>query len=310
MAIDDGALLDAYSTAVTSVAERVGPAVCAIAVRNRGSGSGVVLSPDGLIVTNQHVIGDARVATIRLAGGREATARVLGVDVDTDLALLRTDVSGLAAVRVGDSARLKQGQLAIAIGAPLGFEATVTAGVVSALGRTLPSRLGRPIEDVIQTDAALNPGSSGGALASSAGELIGINTAVIRGAQGMCFAIAANTVAFVIGQLLSFGAVRRGWIGVAAATVGLPRRVADAVGSAQATAVTVQSVEPDSPAAAACLRSGDILLSLDDIALTGPGVLLRRLASDSIGKTMRARLIRAGRLLELDVRPVERARAA
>ena len=146
---------------------------------------------------------------------------MLGSDVDTDLALLRTDVNDLAAVRVGDSARLRQGQLAIAIGAPLGFEATVTAGVVSALGRTLPSRSGRPIEDVIQTDAALNPGSSGGALASSAGELIGINTAVIRGAQGICFAIAANTVSFVVGQLLSFGAVRRGWLGVAAATVAL-----------------------------------------------------------------------------------------
>ena len=142
MAIDDDALLDAYSTAVTSVAERVGPAVCAIAVRGRGSGSGVVLSADGLIVTNQHVIGDAREVTIRLAGGREGSARVLGFDVDTDLALLRTDVADLAAVRVGDSARLRQGQLAIAIGAPLGFEATVTAGVVSALGRTLPSRSG------------------------------------------------------------------------------------------------------------------------------------------------------------------------
>ena len=185
----------------------------------------------------------------------------------------------------------------------------MTAGVVSALGRTLPSRSGRPIEDVIQTDAALNPGSSGGALASSAGELIGINTAVIRGAQGICFAIAANTVSFVVGQLLSFGAVRRGWLGVAAATVRLPRRVADAAGSSQATAVIIQSVEPELACGSSRPASGDILLSLDDVALTGPDALLRRLASDSIGKTMRARLIRSGRLLELDVRPVERRQA-
>ena len=239
MPVADDALLDAYSAAVISVADRVGTAVCAIIVPSRGSGSGMVLSADGLVVTNQHVVADAREVTIRLAGGREGCARVLGSDVDTDLALLRTDVNDLAAVRVGDSARLRQGQLAIAIGAPLGFEATVTAGVVSALGRTLQSRSGRPIEDVIQTDAALNPGSSGGALASSAGELIGINTAVIRGAQGICFAIAANTVSFVVGQLLSFGAVRRGWLGVAAATVALPRRVADAARSSQVTAVII-----------------------------------------------------------------------
>ena len=306
MTVQDDTLLDAYSKAVTSVAERVGPAVCAIVVHGRGSGSGVVLSADGLIVTNQHVIVDARQVTIRLAGGREGSARVLGSDVDTDLAVLRTDASDLTAVRIGDSARLRQGQLAIAIGAPLGFEATVTAGVVSALGRTLPSRSGRPIEDVIQTDAALNPGSSGGALASSAGELIGINTALIRGAQGICFAIAANTVSFVVGQLLRFGTVRRGWLGVAAATVALPRRVADAAGSTQATAVIIQSVEPGSPAENAGLRSGDILLALDGIAMTGPDALLRRLASDTIGKAMRGKLIRSGRFLELDIRPVER----
>jgi S1-C subfamily serine protease len=306
---DDGQILDAYSAAVTSVAERVGPAVCALSVRNRGSGSGVALSADGMIVTNQHVVAGARQATIRFAGAREGKARVLGSDVDTDLALLRTDVSDLSAVRIGDSGRLRPGQLAVAIGAPFGFEATVSAGVVSALGRTLSSRSGRPIEDVIQTDAALNPGSSGGALASSAGELIGITTAIIRNAQGICFAISANTVSFVVGQLLRFGAVRRGWLGVAGATVALPRRVADAAGSSQATAVVIQSVEPEAPAARAGLRSGDILLSLDGAAMTGPDALLRRLASDTIGIAMRVRLIRNGRFLELDVRPAERGRA-
>ena len=158
---------------------------------------------------------------------------MLGSDADTDLAVLRAEADGLAAARLGDSARLRQGQIAVAIGAPFGFQATVTAGVVSALGRTLASRSGRPIEDVIQTDAALNPGNSGGALASSAGEVIGVNTAVIRGAQGICFAIAANTVAFVVGQILRFGAVRRAWLGVSVGTVALPRRVADAAGSTQ-----------------------------------------------------------------------------
>ena len=306
---DDSELLDAYSRTVSAVAERVGPAVCALGVRGHGSGSGVVLSADGLIVTNQHVVAGAREATVRFAGGRASGARVLGSDIDTDLAVLRAEAADLAAVRLGDSARLRQGQVAIAIGSPLGFEATVTAGVVSALGRTLTSRSGRPIEDVIQTDAALNPGSSGGALASSAGELIGVNTAVIRGAQGICFAIAANTVAFVVGQIVRFGAVRRAWLRVAAATVALPRRVADATGSDQATAVIIQSVQPDSPAAAAGLKSGDILLALDGAAITGPDALLRRLASDAIGRPLPARLIRSGRLVDAELRPVERQTA-
>jgi S1-C subfamily serine protease len=306
--LQDGELLDAYSRTVVEVAERVGPAVCALATPG-GGGSGVVLSSDGLIVTNQHVVGAARQVTARFSGGREGSARVLGTDVDTDLAVLSTDLTGLSPVAVGDSARLRQGQIAIAIGAPLGFEATVTAGIVSALGRTLPSRSGRPIEDVIQTDAALNPGNSGGALASSAGELIGVSTAVIRGAQGICFAVASNTVSVVVGQILRFGAVRRGWLGVAAGTVALPRRVADALGSDQATAVIVQSVEAEGPAARAGLRSGDILLSLDGAAMTGPDALLRRLASDTIGRAMPARLIRSGRLVELELRPSERPQA-
>ena len=312
--MDDEALLDAYSRTIVAVAERVGPSVASLAVRGRGGGSGVVLAPDGLVVTNQHVVGDAREAVVRISDGRESAARVLGSDADTDLALLRTDLGDLPPVRLGDSARLRQGQVAVAIGAPLGFEATVTAGVVSALGRTLTGRAGRPIEDVIQTDAALNPGSSGGALANSAGELVGISTAIIRGAQGICFAIASNTAAFVTGQILRFGMVRRGWIGVAAGTVPLPRRVADALGAPQATAVMIREVQPGAPAAAAGLRSGDILLSLDGAPVTGPDALLRRLASDAIGRPLPARLIRAGRFLDLALtpaeRPAERARAA
>ena len=312
--MDDAGLLDAYSRTIVAVAERVGPSVASLAVRGRGGGSGVVVAPDGLVLTNQHVVGDAREAVVRISDGRESSARVLGSDADTDLALLRTDLGDLPPVRLGDSARLRQGQVAVAIGAPLGFEATVTAGVVSALGRTLTGRAGRPIEDVIQTDAALNPGSSGGALANSAGELVGISTAIIRGAQGICFAIASNTAAFVTGQILRFGMVRRGWIGVAAGTVALPRRVADALGAPQATAVMIREVQPGAPAAAAGLRSGDILLSLDGAPVTGPDALLRRLASDAIGRPLPARLIRAGRFLDLALtpaeRPAERARAA
>ena len=229
------------------MAERVGPAVARSPCAAAAAARAWCVAPDGLVVTNQHVVGDAREAMVRIGDGRESAARVLGSDADTDLALLRTDLGDLPPVRLGDSARLRQGQVAVAIGAPLGFEATVTAGVVSALGRTLTGRAGRPIEDVIQTDAALNPGSSGGALANSAGELVGISTAIIRGAQGICFAIASNTAAFVTGQILRFGTVRRGWIGVAAGTVPLPRRVADALGAPQATAVMIQSVAAGRP---------------------------------------------------------------
>jgi S1-C subfamily serine protease len=303
---DETPLLDAYSLTVAGVADAVGPAVCALAVAGRGGGSGVVLSPDGLIVTNHHVTGPARSVTARFADGREAPARVLGSDADTDLAVLRAETAGLAAARLGDSARLRQGQIAVAIGAPFGFQATVTAGVISALGRTLASVSGRPIEDVIQTDAALNPGNSGGALAASTGEVIGVNTAVIRGAQGICFAVASNTVAFVVGQILAFGAVRRAWLGVSVGTVPLPQRVSDAAGSPQRTAVIVQSVQGDGPAARAGLRSGDILLSLDGAPVTGPDALLRSLAVGAIDRALPARLIRGGRFLELELTPAER----
>jgi S1-C subfamily serine protease len=302
----DADLLDAYSRTVTGVAEAVGPAVCALAVRGRGGGSGVVLSPDGLIVTNHHVVAGAREVGASFAGGRQRTARVLGSDADTDLAVLRAEAGGLQAARLGDSARLRQGQIAVAIGAPFGFQATVTAGVVSALGRTLASRSGRPIEDVIQTDAALNPGNSGGALASSSGEVVGVTTAVIRGAQGICFAIASNTVAFVVGQILRFGAVRRAWLGVEVGTIALPARVSDAAGTTQRTAVMLQTVVPDAPAARAGLRSGDILMAFDGAPVTGADALLRLLALDAIGRPMPARLIRAGRFLDLEVTPAER----
>ena len=210
----DDALLDAYSSTIAAVADRVGPAVAAVISKGRGMGSGVAISPDGLVVTNHHVIDGATALEVAFPDGRRMSAELLGADPDTDLALLKAHGAGLPAAILGDSSTLRRGQIAVAIGNPLGFDSTVTAGVVSALGRSLASRSGRPIEDVIQTDAALNPGNSGGALVSSAGAVIGINTAMIRGAQGICFAVASNTVRFVVSEILRHGGVHRAWLGV------------------------------------------------------------------------------------------------
>ena len=228
---NDAALLDDYSRVVSNVVDRVGPSVVRIDVRKQGrsagSGSGVIISSDGLALTNSHVVQGSRTVNLTTLEGRELQARVLGDDPDTDLALLRVEADvALPAAKLGDSAKLKRGQIAIAIGNPLGFDATVTAGVVSALGRSLQSRTGRMIEDVVQTDAPLNPGNSGGPLVSSTGEVIGINTAVIMGAQGICFAVASNTASFVAGEIARHGRVRRAYIGVGAATTAIPRRIA------------------------------------------------------------------------------------
>ncbi len=302
----DGPLLDAYSEAVAHVAETLGPAVCAVTVDGRGLGSDVMLSPDGLIVTNAHVVGNATNVELRLAAGEKLPARLVGTDPDTDLALLKADGHNLAAARLGDSAQLKRGQIAIAIGNPLGFESTVTAGVVSALGRSLAAPSGRPIEDIIQTDAALNPGNSGGALATSAGEVVGITTAIIAGAQGLCFAVAGNTVRFVVGEILQHGAVRRAFLGLSADTVPLPRRIASATGIESLTAVVLHGVDPEGPAARAGLAEGDVLLALDGRPMRDSGTLLRLLDAGAIGHVLEARLLRGGKLLTIAVTPGQR----
>ncbi len=296
--LDETELLDGYSRAVVSVVDRVGPSVVRIDVlrgdgSRGGSGSGVIVSPDGLVLTNSHVAQGSRRADITTLDGRVLSARVLGDDPDTDLALLRVEADvSLPAAALGDSTRLKRGQVAIAIGNPLGFDATVTAGVVSALGRSLRARSGRLIEDVIQTDAALNPGNSGGPLVASNGEVIGINTAIIAGAQNICFAVAASTASFVLGEIVRHGRVRRGQIGIAAGTTPLPRRIALRLGLAQASGATVTAVEPGSAADHAGLLTGDLVIALDSGAVRGADELVRRLDAGTIDRTVPLDVIR------------------
>lgn len=296
----DQSLLDAYSMTVSDVADSVGPAVAMVAIEGKGHGSGVVISHDGLVITNAHVVGKANEVRVNLPEGGRLSARVLGRDPDTDLAILKADGSALAIAALGDSSTLRRGQIAIAIGNPLGFESTVTAGVVSALGRSLRSPSGRPIEDVIQTDAALNPGNSGGALVVSSGAVIGINTAMIAGAQGICFAVASNTVQLVLSEVLQHGAVRRAWLGLAADTVAIPRRVADAARITTRSAAVLHSIVSGGPADRAGVKEGDVLLTLDGRPVEGPGPLLRMLNADAIGRTVRLSLLRSGHLLLLD----------
>lgn len=307
----DAALLDAYSSAVSSAVDRVGSAVVRVEPlvdgRPAGVGSGVFISPDGLIVTNSHVVGKRSDARLKLSDGRQVTAKLLGDDPDTDLALLRASGSGYPYARLGDSKGLVRGQVAIAIGNPLGFESTVTAGVISALGRSLRSRSGRLIDDVLQTDAALNPGNSGGPLVSSAGEVIGINTAIIQGAQGICFAVASNTASYVIGELLQHGRVRRASLGIAGQTVPIPRKVAHAAGLDSISGVVIVSVEAGSPAALAGLRTGDVMLVLDGQAISGVDDLVRLLSADRIGASTSLLMLRSGKLEMIEVAPRDRA---
>jgi S1-C subfamily serine protease len=324
--VEDQALLDAYSRAVIDVVDRVGPAVVGLTVHTPapevgrprgGTGSGVVVAPDGLILTNSHVAGAGGAAAaasrieVTTPEGQRLTARLVGDDPDTDLALIRIiEPVTLPAARLGDSKQLKRGQLVIAIGNPLGFESTVTTGVVSALGRSLRSRTGRLIDDVIQTDAALNPGNSGGPLVSSRGEVVGVNTAVIMGAQGICFAVAANTASFVLGELVRHGRVRRAYIGIAAQHAAISRRRQHFTGVAQDSAVMIGTIEPDSPAARAGLKVGDILLGLDGATIAGADDLVRALTGGTIDRDVALDVLRGTERLTVTLVPQERKRAA
>jgi S1-C subfamily serine protease len=308
-AADEAGLLDAYSEAVIRVADRVGPAVVRVerAGSRGGVGSGVVISPDGLVLTNSHVVAGARELRLTDPEGRSMEARLLGEDPDTDLAVLRAGAArSLASAPLGDSKQLRRGQLVVAIGNPLGFESTVTAGVISALGRSIRARTGRLIEDVIQTDAALNPGNSGGPLVSSRGEVIGINTAIILGAQGICFAVASNTAQFVLGELIRHGRVRRGYIGVSGQTVAVSRRIARAAEIDNAFGAMVTAAEPDGPAAAAGLMSYDIIVRLDGETVTGVDDLVRLLNGERIGLPIAVEALRRGRLNKFQLVPRER----
>ncbi|MBV8792931.1 MAG: trypsin-like peptidase domain-containing protein, partial [Pseudolabrys sp.] len=319
----DAALLDAYSQAVSSVVDTVGPAVVRVDTKNAsprgpergGMGSGVVISPDGLVLTNAHVVmagGRTPAKELRLSDidGHITQARLLGIDPDTDLALLRADAPRhFPFAPLGNSKALKRGQVAIAIGNPLGFESTVTTGVISALGRSLRSVSGRMIEDVIQTDAALNPGNSGGPLVTSRGEVIGINTAVIAGAQGICFAVASNTANHVLSEIIQHGRVRRGYIGVAAQTAPVPRRHAMAAAIDNRSGAMLMSLDQKGPASIAGLLSGDVVIRLDGEPVTGVDDLVRLLDHTRIGRFITVEVLRLGRLRAFTLTAPERVAA-
>jgi len=309
--VSEAEALDAYSRVVTQVAESVSPSVVRIHVesnrggRNRGggSGSGFAFTPDGFILTNSHVVHDADAIRIRTLEAGDYPAQLIGEDPDTDLALLRVDAPELHPVKLGDSRKIRVGQLVVAIGNPYGFQYTVTAGVVSALGRSLRSQSGRLIDDVIQTDAALNPGNSGGPLVNSAGEVIGVNTATILSAQGLCFAISVNTAQFIATKLIRDGVIRRGYIGVQAQTASINRNIARHYNLKMDTGVLVLGVEPNSPAEKAGLREGDVIVALAGEQVEGVDVLHRVLSEDRISARTMLVVIRGTHRLELRVVP-------
>ena len=320
--MEDKALLDAYSRTVTSVAEQVSASVVKLEVQGApppqqgdrrrgrprpepgmGSGSGFVVTPDGFVLTNSHVVHDAKRITVALLDGTRAAASLVGDDPDTDLAVVRIDAPHLTPLAFADSAALRVGQIAIAVGNPYGFDCTVTTGVVSALGRSLRTQSGHLVDDVIQTDAALNPGNSGGPLVDSRGQVIGVNTAMIMPAQGICFAIAANTASFVMGKLIHEGRIRRAYLGVAGQNVPLHRRVVRYHELPHETGVFVVSTEPDSPAAAAGLRDGDLIVAYGDRPISGIDDLHRLLTEEQAGVASPLTVIRDLKKVALTVQP-------
>jgi S1-C subfamily serine protease len=319
----DGILFDAYSEAVVGAVERTGPAVMHLDVKLGraksawargappvGSGSGFIFTPDGFALTNSHVVQGTTSLRATLPDGSQYAVEVVGDDPDTDLAVIRLGATGLPAVELGDSAALRPGQLVIAIGNPLGFQATVTAGVVSALGRSMRAQSGRLIEGIIQTDAALNPGNSGGPLVDSRGRVIGINTAVIAGAQGICFAVPVNTARFVIPRLIRDGRVRRSWIGIAGQSIRLSRRRVQLSHLSGESAVLVTEVAPGGPAARAGLEPRDILVKIGDSDVVSVDDLQRMLTEELIGRSTQVVVLRDGMLRTLDVTPAEGSQPA
>ena len=311
-AAEDLVLLDAYSRAVIGAVDRVGPAVLHLQVtgtndRVNGAGSGVVFTPDAYVLTNSHVVSGSRKIQATFPDGRTLAASLIGDDPDTDLAVLRLEGEAPAFAGLGDSRRLRVGQLVVAIGNPFGFQCTVTAGVVSALGRSLRTRSGRLIDSVIQTDAALNPGNSGGPLVTAAGEVVGINTAIIGMAQGICFSISAATVEFVAARLIREGKVRRCYIGVAGQNVPLSRRVARFHELTRETGVRIQSTAPDGAARAAGLLTGDIIVAIDNIPVGDVDELHRLMTEERVGKSVPITVLRLSQKLDLVVTPRESA---
>ena len=320
----DTDLLDAYSRAVVSAVETVSPSVVNLEVGNPrngsdprrsgprvgGSGSGFVFTPDGLILTNSHVVHGARAIEVTLQDGRQTQATLVGDDPDTDLAVVRAQAQDLPAARLGDSAPRRPGQLVAAIGNPYGFQCTVTAGVISALGRSLRSRSGRLMDGIIQTDAALNPGNSGGPLVDSRGEVIGVNTAMILPAQGLCFAIPVNTARFVAGRLIKDGRIRRALLGIGGQVVPLSRRISRLHQIPVESGILVLTVEPGSPAERAGLRERDLIVGLDDQPVSGVDDLHRLLTEDRIGKSATLTILHDGEKRVLAITPEESPAAA
>jgi S1-C subfamily serine protease len=315
---DDSHLLDAYSKTVVQVANEVSDAVVQIKVKkNKGtvvngrkrppfsSGSGFIISTDGYVVTNSHVINDAKAIEVVLQDGRILTGEIIGDDPATDIAVLQIDANNLTPIRFGDSDQLQVGQLAIAIGNPYGFQYSLTAGVVSALGRTLRSESGRLIDDVIQTDAALNPGNSGGPLVDSHGRVIGVNTAVILPAQGLCFAVASNLAQYIVGKLIMEGKVRRGYIGIAGQVVRFNSKVINRFQLNVNSGIHIQEVEPNGPTHNSELKVGDIIIGFEDQLVQSIDDLHKHLVESTIDKIVNIKVLRSGKVFNVTVVPIE-----